>query len=122
MTAIAATAPAPQPAALRAPRLGGSGAAPTEAALRRAAQEFEAQAIGLLLQPVFATTDPSAGPFGGGAAEAQWRPMLVEAYAAAAVRAGGFGLAETVYRELARQAARATQPAAGAGATGSTPP
>jgi len=122
MTAIAATSPAPPPPTLRAPRLSRDGAAPSEAALRRAAQEFETQAIGLLLQPVFATADPSGGSFGGGAAEAQWRPMLVEAYAAAAVRAGGFGIAETVHRELARQAARSTQPAAGAGATGSSPP
>lgn len=100
-TAALRAPPSPQP--LRAPR-----AAPDDAALRRAARDFEAQAIGVLLQPVFATADASNTAFGGGAAEAQWRPMLVEAYAAAAVRAGGFGIAASVHRELARQAARTT--------------
>ena len=55
--------------------------------LRQAAQAFEAQAFAQLLQPVFATADPSRGRFGGGAAEAQWRPMLVDAVAEAGGRA-----------------------------------
>ena len=112
MTAPAALAPlrqAPQGTAMRAPRLANN-AAPTEAALRRAAQQFETQALGVLLQPVFATSDPSRGAFGGGAAEFQWRPLLVDAYAAAAVRAGGFGIADAVDRELRRQADRASSP------------
>jgi len=114
-----ATPPAPPRGNVpRPPRLGGS---PSEAALRRAARDFETQALGLLLQPVFATVDPSRGSFGGGAAEAQWRPMLVDAYAAAAVRAGGFGLADSVFRELSRQAARTNQ-APQLGATGSNSP
>lgn len=92
------------PRALRAPAAAG-----TEAAMRRAALDFEAQALALMLQPVFATTDFSRSRFGGGAAEAQWRPMLVEAYAAAAVRAGaGLGLADSVLREMHRMRAAAT--------------
>jgi len=47
--------------------------------------------------------------------------MLVDAYAAAAVRAGGFGLADSVFRELSRQAARTNQ-APQLGATGSNSP
>lgn len=89
---------APPPRALRAP----SGGAQTEASMRKSAQDFEAQALGFLLQPMFATVDMSKSSFGGGAAEAQWRPMLVEAFAASAVRAGGVGIADTVYRELLR--------------------
>jgi flagellar protein FlgJ len=79
--------------------------------LRKAAQDFEAQALASLLQPAFVTLE--AGPFGGGSAEAQWRPMLVEAIAAGAVRAGqGLGLADTVLRELLhRQAAASLDPA-----------
>jgi len=97
-------------AALVPPRAGGMtapAARGSDAAIRRAAQAFEAQAIGFLLQPVFATVDGSRGPFGGGAAEAQWRPMLVDAYAAAASRSGAFGLADAVHRELLRSRAAA---------------
>ncbi len=85
-----------QPRPLRAP------AGRSEAAMRQAARDFEAQAVAMMLQPVFATADASRSRFGGGAAEAQWQPMLVEAYAAAAVRAGGFGIADAVLRELRR--------------------
>ncbi|MCB4822323.1 rod-binding protein [Roseicella aerolata] len=74
--------------------------------LRQAAQEFEAQALARLLQPAFATLDAGRSAFGGGAAEAQWRPMLVEAIAAKAVRAGqGLGLSDLVLRELLRRQA-----------------
>lgn len=72
--------------------------------LRQAAQDFEAQALASLLQPAFATVDGSRGPFGGGAAEAQWRPMLVEKIAAVAVRGGqGLGLSDAILRELLRR-------------------
>jgi flagellar protein FlgJ len=70
-------------------------------ALRRAAQAFEAQALGQLLQPIFATLPK--GRFGGGAAEAQWQPMLVDEMAKAASRSGhGFGLGDAVLREMLR--------------------
>jgi len=101
--------PPPQPRALQRPNTGGD-----EAAMRRAARDFEAQAFALLLQPIFATADASRGRFGGGAAEAQWQPMLVEAYAGAATRAGaGLGLADAVLRELHRARAAATTPNTG---------
>lgn len=101
--------PPAQPRALSAPSARGN-----EAAQRRAAEAFEAQALGLLLQPIFATIDTSRGLFGGGAAEAQWRPMLVDAYAAAAVRSGhGIGLADSVLRELQRHRGSETTPNTG---------
>ncbi|MFM7691169.1 MAG: rod-binding protein [Alphaproteobacteria bacterium] len=90
---------APQQRAVRPPQAGGL----SEAAMRKSARDFEAQALGFLLQPMFATVDMSKSSFGGGQAEAQWRPMLVEAFAASAVRAGGVGIADSVYRELLRQ-------------------
>ena len=90
---------APPQRAIRPPVAG----AGSEASLRKSARDFEAQALGFLLQPIFATVDNSKSAFGGGAAEAQWRPMLVEAFAASAVRAGGVGIADVVYRELLRQ-------------------
>lgn len=100
----APTLPPVQPRALRSPAASGS-----EAAMRRAARDFEAQAFAMLLQPVFATVDFSRSRWGGGAAEAQWQPMLVEAYAAAATRAGaGLGLSDLVLREMLRMRAAAT--------------
>ena len=84
-------------------------AAGNEAAMRRAAQDFEAQAFAMLLQPIFRTVDFSRSRFGGGAAEAQWQPLLVDAYAKAATRAGaGLGLSDLVLREMHRLRAAAT--------------
>jgi flagellar protein FlgJ len=76
-------------------------------AMRRAAQEFEAQALSQLLAPAFATVDMSRSAFGGGSAEDQWRPMLLDAFATQAVRGGsGIGLSDMVLRAmLQRQAA-----------------
>ena len=88
----------PPPRAVRPPQAG----AGSEASLRKSAQDFEAQVVGFMLQPMFATVDMSKSSFGGGAAEAQWRPMLVDAFAASAVKSGGFGIADSVYRELLR--------------------
>lgn len=86
MPAIAATRPAAAPPALR-----------------RAAQAFEAQALGQLLQPMFATLAPGKSAFGGGMAEAQWQPMLVEAMAKAATGSGrGLGIGDAVLREMLR--------------------
>ncbi|WP_439595631.1 rod-binding protein [Falsiroseomonas sp.] len=79
------------------------GAAQNPAALRRAAQDFEAQALGALLQPMFQGLDTKA-PFGGGAAEGQWRPMLVDAIAKDLAKTGGLGIGEAVLRELTRLA------------------
>ena len=72
-------------------------------ALRRAAQAFEAQALGQLLQPIFATLQPGTSAFGGGMAEAQWQPMLVDAVAKSISSAGrGLGLADAVLHEMLR--------------------
>lgn len=88
-----------------------TGGAVTPERLRQAAQAFEAQVMAQMLKPVFATADSSKSAFGGGAAEAQWRPMLVEGFAAAAARSGrGFGLQEVVLRQMIRmQEARQQQ-------------
>ena len=70
------------------------------AALARVAKRFEAQALGSLLQPVFG--EGPKGLLSGGAAEAQWRPMLVENYARGWSDRGGIGIADSVLRELVR--------------------
>ena len=90
-------------------------AAAAPAKMREAARSFETQVLSQLLQPAFAGL--GAEPLGGGgAAEEQWRPMMVDAMAAAASRAGhGLGVAELVLREMLRR-----QFAGDAGATTTT--
>ena len=80
------------------------------AKMREAARTFETQALSQLLQPAFAGL--GAEPLGGGgAAEEQWRTMLVDAVAGAATRAGhGLGIADTVLREMLRR--QSAEPAA----------
>jgi Rod binding domain-containing protein len=74
----------------------------TPEGLRRAAEAFEARSLASLYAQAFATVDPSKGRFGGGSAEAQWRPVLIEGIAQTHARAGGIGLASMVHREMLR--------------------
>lgn len=64
----------------------------------QAARAFEAMALGALLQPMFEGLG-KGGAFGGGAAEAMWRPVLVNEIARAIAEAGGLGIAELVLRQ-----------------------
>ena len=72
------------------------------AKIGKAAQEFEAMAIGQLLQPMFDTVDQSKGMFGGGAGEAQWKPMMVSTLAKHMAAHGGLGLAQPVMQQMIR--------------------
>jgi flagellar protein FlgJ len=70
--------------------------------MREAARTFETPFLSQMLQPAFAGLGSDAMG-GGGAAEAQWRPMLVDAIAGAASRAGhGLGVGDMVLREMLR--------------------
>ncbi|WP_458097006.1 rod-binding protein [Roseomonas sp. WA12] len=80
------------------------------AALAHVAKRFEAEALGSLFQPVFG--EGPKGLLSGGAAEAQWRPMLVENYARAWSDRGGVGIADAVLRELVRVQSAAQNPQA----------
>ena len=91
---IASTLPLPLPAASE-PRPDHS-AAP---ALRKVAEEFEAVALTTMLASMFAGIS-SDGPLGGGYAEDTYRGLLVEEYASTLSRAGGVGIADSVYRDL----------------------
>ena len=93
------TAPALTPtiATTAAPSLPQAGA--TGPKLREVSRDFEAQVLGALLQPMFEGLG-QGGLFGGGSAEAQWRPMLVAEYGRAIARAGGLGLADSVLATL----------------------
>jgi Rod binding domain-containing protein len=79
-----------------------SPATPQAAKAWQAAQDFEAMAIGELLQPMFDTMDTSKGLLGGGSGEAAWRPMLTQAIAKQMAAHGGIGLAVPVYTQMLR--------------------
>jgi flagellar protein FlgJ len=66
------------------------------------AQDFEAMAIGQLLQPMFNTIDIAHSMFGGGEAEETWRPMLVDAIGKQMAAQGGIGLATPVFNVMLR--------------------
>lgn len=66
----------------------------------KAAQDFEAMAIGQMLEPMFATVDMSKGEFGGGAGEETFKPMIVTEMAKEVERHGGLGLADSVYQQM----------------------
>jgi peptidoglycan hydrolase FlgJ len=69
---------------------------------RKASQDFEAMALGELLQPMFKTVDTSKGIFGGGAGEATWKPMMIDEMAKTIAKNGGIGIADSVMREMLR--------------------
>ena len=72
------------------------------AKLWQSARDFEAMAIGQLLQPMFDTVDVKKAAFGGGEAEQAWRPMLVDAIGKQMAANGGIGLAVPVFNALLR--------------------
>ncbi len=105
-------------------------AAPTTrlppAAVARAektAGDFEAMAIGQMLQPMFDTVDLSHSLFGGGDAEKTWQPMLITEMSKMIASHGGLGIARPVLQEMLRlQEAKqsGTGGAAGAATIGSS--
>ena len=70
--------------------------------LRKAAEDFTAVALNEMLKPMFDTSDTSDGPFGGGAAEQAFRPMMVSEIAKQIARTGGLGIAEPVLQQMLR--------------------
>lgn len=76
----------------------------------KAARDFEAMAIGQLLQPMFDTVDLSKTPFGGGAGEEAFKPMMVTEMAKAVAAHGGLGLSAPILAQMLRtQESRASQ-------------
>jgi flagellar protein FlgJ len=70
------------------------------AKLWQAAHDFEAMAIGQLLQPMFETVDTAHSAFGGGEGEATWRPMLIDEIGKEMAARGGIGLAVPVFNAM----------------------
>jgi peptidoglycan hydrolase FlgJ len=76
---------------------------PAEVArLHQAAQDFEAMALGQLLEPMFDTVDMAHSAFGGGEAEATIKPLLIDAIAKHIAAHGGLGLAAPVFASMLR--------------------
>ena len=71
---------------------------PDRAGIAAAAERFEANAIGALLQPIFDTV--GSGPFDGGSAEQTWKPTMVAELAKHIAAGGGLGLAAPVMRQM----------------------
>jgi flagellar protein FlgJ len=84
----------------------GKVARPSQAAdpakIAKSATDFEAMAIGQLLQPMFDTVKTSKGTFGGGSGEEAWKPMMVQEFAKQIAAHGGLGLAKPVYDAMLR--------------------
>jgi peptidoglycan hydrolase FlgJ len=72
------------------------------AKMRQSAQDFEAMALGEMLKPMFDTVDTSKSAFGGGSAEGQWRPLMIDAIGKQMAARGGLGLAEPVFKAMLR--------------------
>jgi Rod binding domain-containing protein len=72
------------------------------ATIAKAAHDFEAMAIGQLLQPMFDTVASAHDTFGGGPGEEAWKPMLVQEFAKQIEAHGGLGLAKPVYDAMLR--------------------
>jgi flagellar protein FlgJ len=70
--------------------------------LWQSAQDFEAMAIGQMLQPMFDTVDVAHTAFGGSEGEAAWRPMMVDAIGKQMAANGGVGLAVPVFNAMLR--------------------
>ena len=74
---------------------------------REQAVEFEATFLNNMFSQMFTDTDGD-GPFGGGGKAGVWRSFLTEEYSKSFAKAGGIGIADSVYKELiALQEARA---------------
>jgi Rod binding domain-containing protein len=89
-----------------------SAAAPTSDAHAKAranAVDFEAMFLSSMFNNMFTSID-GEGPFGGGGAGGVWRSFLSDEYAKSFAKAGGIGLADSVYRSLiAQQETRGAQ-------------
>lgn len=69
------------------------------AALRRAAEDFEAFVITQMFEHMIADIDTD-GPFGGGPGERIFRSLLMQEYGAATAKQGGLGIADIIVRQL----------------------
>jgi Rod binding domain-containing protein len=67
--------------------------------LRAQAQDFEVQFINSMFQQMYAGLEGD-GPFGNSTGVGPWRSFMTEEYAKSFVKAGGIGIADSVYKSL----------------------
>ncbi len=102
---------------LPAPAAPATGLPPAAVArAEKTAADFEAMAIGQMLQPMFDTVDLSHSLFGGGDAEKTWQPMLITEMSKMIASHGGLGIARPVLQEMLRL--QEGKPSGGGGAGG----
>ena len=75
-----------------------AGSAMTNPKARAAAEDFEAMFLNSMFSQMF--TRVNEGPFNGGQAASTWRSSLTDEYARNFAKAGGIGIADSVYKEL----------------------
>lgn len=71
----------------------------SKAAVRAAAEEFEAVFLNNMLQNMFSGLENN-GAIGGGTGSDAWQGILIDEYARTISAAGGVGIADSVEREL----------------------
>ncbi len=69
---------------------------------RAAAQDFEAVFLNSMFEQMYTGIDGD-GPFGGSGATGVWRSFLTQSYAKSFAKAGGIGIANSVYQTLLAQ-------------------
>ena len=65
----------------------------------KVAQDFEAQILSSMMQPMFEGLQTD-GAFGGGEGEGAFRSLLVEQYGKEMTNSGGIGLSDMIYGEI----------------------
>ena len=71
----------------------------SDAAMDKAAKQFESVFISQFLGSMFSGIKTD-GPFGGGQGEEMFRSMMIDKYADGLVKQGGFGLAASVKAQM----------------------
>jgi Rod binding domain-containing protein len=106
------------PAIVANPATGGGQAG---ASTDTTAQKFESMAIAQFLKPIFATMGKADAPFGGGSAEQQFQPFLIDAIAKSMEARGGLGLTPMITSTLAAETAKHAAHAAATTSKGAEP-
>jgi len=96
LPSIATTPTLPQPAA---PAAAGGDEHAKRAGIAKAAKDFEASFLSVMLGEMFKDVN-TKGSFNGGAGEEAFKSFMSDAMARQVVRSGGVGLAATVQKEM----------------------
>lgn len=89
-------------AAARAPKAFDVNSPKSMAALRKTGEDFESMFLSQMLGHMFSGVK-SDELFGGGAAEEQYRSLMVDEYGKAIAKSGGIGIADQVVRSVMMQ-------------------